>query len=150
MSLSLVREARDLDLGGILHQDQGWGPVHAPLTTQTIQDYLLTLCPRALLKLHDSEGTGILMQCLSFAEVQAQATPEGGRSRVGERQTRQMEGHHAQETTVLVEDSQGHWALPPSPVMVTVLHNSSIPWDIIILSNTCQDIMMNVFFSYFG
>ena len=112
MSLSLVREARDLDLGGILHQDQGWGPVHAPLTTQTIQDNLLTLCPRALLKLHDSEGTGILMQCLSFAEVQAQATPEGGRSRVGERQTRQMEDHHAQETTVLVEDSQGHWALP--------------------------------------
>ena len=33
MSLTLVGEARDLDLGGILLQDQGWGPVHAPLTT---------------------------------------------------------------------------------------------------------------------
>ena len=55
------------------------------------------------------------MQCLSFAEVQAQATPEGGRSGVGERQTGQMEGHHAQETTVLVEDSQGHLALTPTP-----------------------------------
>ena len=93
------------------------------------------------------------MQCLSFAEVQAQATPEGGRSGVGERQTGQMEGHHVQEITVLAEDSQGHLALTPlpcSPRVVNVMHNSSIPWDIIIWSNTCRDITMNVFFSYFG
>lgn len=40
-----------------------------PLFSQTSQGKLFTLCPRALPGLHDSEGAGLLMWFLSFAEA---------------------------------------------------------------------------------